>query len=215
MRGADLRRVYAWLAAAVAALVLFEMALFRSGAAAAIHAALAGVPWLLVLGAWMVLAWLASRAAWRVRSPTLQVAALAAYVVGKGLILVPLLVRAERAAPGAIASAAELTALGFAGLTLVVWITGADFSYLRALLYWGGCVALLAIVAALGFGFRLGPWFSVAMVALAGAGILHDTSRLARRRVGGRHAAAALGLFASVALMFWYLLRLVGRTHRG
>ena len=58
------------------------------------------------------------------------------------------------------------------------------------------------------FGFQLGTWFSVAMVGLAGAAILYDTSRVLRRYPEDRYVAAALQLFASVALMFWYVLQL-------
>jgi hypothetical protein len=58
------------------------------------------------------------------------------------------------------------------------------------------------------FGFELGTYFSVAMVALAGGAILYDTSNVLRRYPEDRYVAAALALFASVALMFWYVLRL-------
>jgi FtsH-binding integral membrane protein len=58
------------------------------------------------------------------------------------------------------------------------------------------------------FGFQLGTWFSVAMVGLAGGAILHDTSKIIRDFPEDRHVAASLQLFASVALMFWYVLRI-------
>ena len=64
------------------------------------------------------------------------------------------------------------------------------------------------------FGFALGPLFSVAMVALAGAGILYDTSNVIHHYPEDRHVAAALELFASVALLFWYVLRLVTSVAR-
>jgi FtsH-binding integral membrane protein len=66
----------------------------------------------------------------------------------------------------------------------------------------------VAIVAGVIFGFQLGTWFSVAMVGLAGASILYDTSNVIHRFPQDRYVAAALQLFASVALMFWYVLRL-------
>jgi FtsH-binding integral membrane protein len=89
-----------------------------------------------------------------------------------------------------------------------------DFSALRPFLYWGGVVALLLIVAALVFGYRLGTWFSVGMIALAGASILYDTSKVVRRYPRDQYVAAALSLFASVGMMFWYVLRLFSRTTR-
>ena len=88
------------------------------------------------------------------------------------------------------------------------------FSFLGALLRWGGIVALLAIVGAVLFGFQLGTWFSVAMVGLAGAAILNDTSNIIRNFPEDRYVAAALQLFSSVALMFWYILRIFMGSRR-
>ena len=46
------------------------------------------------------------------------------------------------------------------------------------------------------------------MIGLAGAAILYDTSNVIHHYREDRYVAAALQLFASVALMFWYVLRL-------
>ncbi len=46
------------------------------------------------------------------------------------------------------------------------------------------------------------------MIAFAGAAILYDTSNVLHHYPEDRHVAAALELFASVALLFWYVLRL-------
>ncbi|HTI99948.1 MAG TPA: Bax inhibitor-1 family protein, partial [Dongiaceae bacterium] len=109
---------------------------------------------------------------------------------------------------------ATVTFIGFTGLTLIVFLTRKDFSFLRGLLFWGGIVALTAIVGGVLFGFQLGTFFSVAMVALAGAAILYDTSNVLHHYPADRHVAAALELFASVALMFWYVLRLFLSSRR-
>ena len=69
-------------------------------------------------------------------------------------------------------------------------------------------VALVAIVAGVLFGFELGTGFSVVMVALAGGAVLYDTSNVLHHFPVDRHVGAALELFASIALMFWYVLRL-------
>lgn len=87
-------------------------------------------------------------------------------------------------------------------------MTRRDFSFARGVLLWGGVVALLAIVASALFGFELGTWFSIAMIAFAGVAILYDTSNIIHHFPEDRYVAAALELFASVALMFWYILRL-------
>ena len=73
---------------------------------------------------------------------------------------------------------------------------------------WGGVVALVLIVASVLFGFELGTFFSVGMIAFAGAAILYDTSNILHHHPADRHVGAALELFASVALMFWYVLQL-------
>jgi FtsH-binding integral membrane protein len=101
-----------------------------------------------------------------------------------------------------------VTLVGFTGLTFVAFVTRKDFSFLRGILMWAGVLALVAIVGGVVFGFQLGTWFSIAMVGLAGAAILYDTSNVIHRFPTDRYVAAALELFASVALMFWYVLRL-------
>ena len=97
---------------------------------------------------------------------------------------------------------------GFAGLTGIAFWTRKDFSFLGGILRWAFILAIVAIVAGVLFGFQLGTWFSVAMVGLAGAAILYDTSNVLHHFPEDRYVAAALQLFASVALMFWYVLRL-------
>jgi len=207
-RAAFITRTYLHLFGAILAFTGLEVLLFDSGLAVGIARAMLGTSWLLVLGAFVVVSWIARSAAHRAVSPGAQYAALAGYVVAEAVVFVPLLVIAQAAAPGVIRSAALVTLLGFTGLTMAVFASRRDFSFLGGLLRWGGICALLLIVAASVFGFRLGTIFSVAMVALAGAAILHDTSNVLHRYPEDRHVAASLALFASVALMFWYVLRL-------
>ena len=210
-----LRRTYGHLLAAVVVFVLAEAALFRSGAAEPLALAMYRVPWPFILGAYIVVGWLASRAAHRVKSLGAQYAALAVYVAIKVVIFVPLLYRVERAAPGALAAAVTTTLIGFAGLSWIGARTRVDVSLLRPLLIWGGFVALLLIFTSWFHGWRLGTWFSLGMIALAGASVLYDTQKIHRRRFrGDRHVAAALRLFASIAMMFWYTMRLMRRARR-
>lgn len=207
-RGRFIARTYNHLFGAICAFTLLEIALFKSGLAESITRALMGTSWLLVLGGFVVVSWLASLAAARATSMATQYAALAAYVFAEAIIFVPLLYIADTQAPGAITSAALVTFIGFTVLTLVVFITRKDFSFLRGILMWGGIVALLLIVAGVIFGFQLGTYFSVGMVALAGASVLYNTSNVLHHYPEDRYVAASLQLFASVALMFWYVLRL-------
>ncbi|HSL19372.1 MAG TPA: Bax inhibitor-1 family protein [Methylomirabilota bacterium] len=207
-RAAFLTRTYAHLFGAILAFVAVEVALFQSGLAETLARAMLSVNWLFILGGFMIVSWLASRAAFSARSMAAQYAALGAFVLAQALIFVPLLFIANFYAPGAIQSAALVTLIGFAGLTAVAFLSRKDFSFLGGLLKWAFVVALLAIVGGVVFGFELGTWFSVAMVGLAGAAILYDTSNILHHFPEDRHVGAALQLFASVALMFWYVLRL-------
>ena len=208
-RGRFVARAYNHLFGAITAFVLLEVLLFQTGMAQSIASVLLSGSWLLVLGGFVVVSWLARSVAHRSTSRAAQYAALAGYVVAEAIVFVPLLYVADKLAPGVIASAAVVTFLGFVGLSLVAFITRKDFSFLRGILFWGGIVALVLIVAGVIFGFQLGTFFSVGMVALAGASILYDTSNILHHYPQDRYVAAALELFASVALMFWYVLRLL------
>jgi FtsH-binding integral membrane protein len=207
-RGTFVSRTYGHLFGAIMAFMLIEIVLFKTGLAEPMAQAMLGVSWLFVLGGFVVVSWLASKVAHVATSKAAQYAALAGYVVAEAIIFVPLLYLAERFAPGAISSAAAVTFVAFAALTAIVFFTRKDFSFLRGILCWGGVIALVLIVGGVAFGFQLGTYFSVSMVALAGASILYDTSNVLHHYSEDRYVAAALELFASVALMLWYVLRL-------
>ena len=201
-------RTYQHLFGAIVAFVLVEWFFFTTGLAETMARAMLGTSWLLVLGGFVVVSWLATSAATQSRSLGAQYAALGAFVVAEAIIFVPMLFIAQSYAPGVIESAATVTLLGFTGLTIVAFQTRKDFSFMGSMLRWAGMLALVAIVAAVLFGFELGTWFSIAMIGLAGGAILYDTSNVIHRFPEDRYVAAALTLFASVAMMFWYVLRL-------
>ncbi len=201
-------RTYTHLFGAILGFILIEFLLFTSGAAETIARAMLSVSWLFVLGGFILVSWLASHAAHRSISLGTQYLALCGFVVAEAIIFVPLLYIADHYAPGTISSAAMVTLLAFAALTgIAVW-TRKDFSFLGGVLRWAFVLALVAIVGGVIFGFQLGTWFSVAMVGLAGAAILYDTSNVLHHYPEDRYVGAALELFASVAMMFWYVLRL-------
>lgn len=210
VRAEFIRRTYIHLFGAILGFTAIEIAIFNGGAAEPISRAMFSLPggWLTVLGGFMLVSWFASRVAHTASSRGAQYAALSAFVAAEALIFVPLLYIAGTHYPEAISSAALVTLFGFTGLTAIAFITRKDFSFLRGVLMWGGLCAMLAIVAAVIFGFTLGPLFSVGMVALAGGAILHDTSKVLHHYPRDRYVGASLELFASVALMFWYVLRL-------
>jgi FtsH-binding integral membrane protein len=206
-RSIFISRTYTHLAAGILGFVLVELALFESGLAADIAQAMMHTSWVLILGAFMLTGWLASRTAQTSSSIGMQYVAYGAYVVAEALIFVPLLYMADARAPGTIDSATLVTFLGTGGLMLVAHRTRRDFSFLRAMLMWGGVLALIAIIGGVVFHFELGVWFSVAMIGFAGAAVLYDTSNIIHNYPEDRYVAAAMQLFASIALMFWYVLR--------
>ena len=206
-RSVFISRTYTHLVAGILGFVLVELALFESGLAEHIARFMFGFSWMLILGAFMLTGWLATRTAQTSSSIGMQYFAYGAYVVAEALIFVPLLYIADRKAPGTIDSATLITFLGAGGLMFVAHRTRKDFSFLRAGLMWGGVLALIAVIGGAVFGFQLGTWFSVAMIGFAGAAVLYDTSNIILHYPEDRYVSAAMQLFASIALMFWYVLR--------
>ncbi|MFK8054036.1 MAG: Bax inhibitor-1 family protein [Woeseiaceae bacterium] len=208
-RSAFIWRTYAHVVGAILAFAAISSYLLKSGISEQL-APLMFNNWMIVLGAFMLAGWGATHVAHRVKAPAAQYAALAVYVVLQALMFAPvfavLMMRPEGAS--IIESAATVTIVACAGLMAVAMITGKDFSFLRGMLVWGGILAMVGIFASLIFGFQMGTWFSVAMIGFAGAAVLYDTSNILHHYPEELHVAAALGLFASIALMFWYVLRL-------
>jgi FtsH-binding integral membrane protein len=206
-RSAFIWKCYAHVVGAILAFAAIEVYLFQSGIAAKIAEPMVN-NWLMVLGAFMLASWGATHVAHRVQSIQAQYAAFAVFVVVQALIFAPMLYIAAAMSPDLIDSAVGVTVLGSVGLIAVAMITRKDFSFLRGLLVWGGILALVGIFASFIFGFEMGTWFSVAMIGFAGAAVLYDTSNIMHHYPADKYVAASMGLFASIALMFWYILRL-------
>lgn len=166
--------------------------------------------WLIVLGLFMAVGWIAERWAQTAESSGLQYAGLGLYVVAQAILFTPLLfIAANFAGPNVIPTAGLITAMVFGALTATVFVTRKDFSFMRQGLMIAGFVAMGLIVAGIVFGFNLGTFFSVAMVGLAAGYLLYYTSNVLHHYPVGSHVAASLALFSAVALLLWYILRLV------
>ncbi|RLA32877.1 MAG: permease [Gammaproteobacteria bacterium] len=200
-------KCYAHVVGAIVVFAAIEVYLFQSGIAAAIAAPMMN-NWLMVIGAFMLASWGATHVAHRIESKNMQYAAFAFFVFVEALIFAPMLYVAYMMEPGIIDSAAGVTILGCVGLVATAMITGKDFSFLRSMLVWIGMLAFVAIIGSVLFGFELGTWFSVAMIGFAGAAVLYDTSNIMHHYPQDKYVAASMALFASIALMFWYILRL-------
>jgi hypothetical protein len=215
-RAAFIRRVYSHVAGAVLAFIGVEALLLNVLDHRTIVQVMLGRPWawLIVLGLFMgagVLArvWAQSRS-----SPAMQYMGLALYIVAEAIIFMPLLILANHMAPDSnvIPHAALLTGCVFGGLTTAVFVTKKDFSFLRSILCMGSWIALGVIVSAILFHFTLGLLFSFLMVALISGYILYDTSNVMLHYPTDMHVAAALELFADVAILFWYILQILLQT---
>jgi uncharacterized protein len=211
VRSAFMSRVYMTLMLGIAAFIGMEYLLFWSGAAAAITQVVYDTNWLIILGGFMVVSWMATRMSSAATTPGKAWGGYLLLVGANALLFAaPLYIAADNV-DGAITTAAWISILAFAGLSGIAITTGKDFSFLRSILMWGGVLALCLIVASVLFGLQLGTWFAVAMIGIAGAAILYDTQKIYQSFPPGREVVAAMHLFSSLALLFWYVLQLVMR----
>ena len=211
-RATFIRQTYVHLLIAVLAFIGLEATLLNSSLAEPITQLALGngrIGWLVVIAAFVGVSWLANSWASSATSVGTQYLGLALYVVAQAFIFVPLLFMARLYDPSLIMTAAVLTGIIFCGLTAIVFLTGADFSFLRTALGIAGFGAIAVIVFSMIFGFNLGIFFIGAMVIFASAYILYDTSNVLHHYRIGQHVAASLALFASVALLFWYIVQLL------
>lgn len=209
-RAEFIRQTYSHLAGALGGFIAIEMVLFQTGMAGAIAEMVFSnrFTWLLVLGGFALLGWMAREFTAKTDEKT-QYTGLVIYVVAEALIFAPLLFLATLLGPTVIPTAALMTLGLFGGLTAIVFTTKKDFTFLGGILKIGGMVALGLIVASIFMGFKLGMLFSAAMVIFAAGSILYDTSKVMHHYEKHQYVAASLELFASVALLFWYVLRIV------
>ena len=218
-RAAFIRKTYLLLAFVVLGFIGVEALFFASGIANLIASVIfssGSIGWLVVLALFMAISYLANRWAVSDTSVAVQYMGLGVFVIAEAVIFVPLLFIAAYSSgdPGVILKAGIVSLGLFGGLTATVLITRNDFSWLAPILAIGGFAALGFIVASALFGFTLGNVFAFVMVAFAGTSILYQTSNVLHRFNTNQHVAAALTLFASVALLFWYILRIFSGSRR-
>lgn len=210
-RTAFIRSTYLHLGFAILAFIAVEWFLLQqSWAPVLIGKMTGGMGWLIVLGAFMGVSWLANSMAMSATSKGAQYGGLILFVIAEAVIFMPLLYMAAFYAgdPQVILKAGVTTAFIFGGLTFAAFATGKDFSFLRSFLMVGGFVAMGIIVVSIIFGFNLGTIFAGAMAIFASVSILYNTSNIIHHYRTDQAVSASLSLFASVALLFWYILRI-------
>ncbi len=213
-RAVFIRRTYAHLSGAVFAFVALEAALFTLVPAQTMQNLVTmmsgGYAWLIVLGAFMGVSWLARSWATGTASRGMQYAGLGLYVVAEAIIFLPILYVAIRiGGPQMPLFAGAITAMCFAGLTAFVFMTRVDMAPWGKYLAIAGIAAMAMIAVSIVMGFQLGVLFCGVMVAMTCAYILYDTSNVLHHYRTDQYVAASLALFASVAMLFFYILRLV------
>lgn len=211
-RTAFYKKTYSHVAAGVLVFVLFEYLLLQSETIVSFMLSMTdGYKWLLLLGGFMLVTTYAESTAMKTADKNKQYLAYGVYILAQAVIFVPMIYIAMYymdSGAEILQQAALVTLALFTGLTAVVMLTNKDFSFLKAGLTIGFFIAIGLIIAGTLFGFNLGLWFSVGMCLLAGGSILYQTSQIKEKYTTEDYIPAALGLFASLMLLFWYILRI-------
>ncbi len=221
-RVAFYKRTYTHVALAVGLFIIVEALFLRIQPLVDFALSMTqGWYWLIMLGGFMLATNYAQSLAHKSHDRTQQYLALLLYVVAEAFIFLPMIWMAIAYSGGGdtnnifdnsiINQAAVMTLALFIGLSAIVLVTKKDFSFLRNILTVGFFIAIGLIIAGMIFGFNLGLAFSGAMVVLASGSILYQTSNLVHKYSTDQHVGASLGLFASLMLLFWYLLSIFGR----
>lgn len=211
-----LRRTYTWLCGAVFMCVAMMVMFWHSPAFEPVITFMASTSWLLVLALFIGFSWMGDMMAHRVDSKALQFIGLSVVVGAYAIIFSYLFVASGVFVEGhgvdgsVLFHALLLTLATFSILTSIVFITKKDFSILRTGLIVMTALALGAIVAGALFGFTLGLGFAVAMVGFCSALIIYQTSNILHHYPTNRHMGAAVALFSSVGMLFWYLFMILG-----
>ncbi|HAW96941.1 MAG TPA: permease [Opitutae bacterium] len=212
-RAGFIRKTYGHLAIALLAFTGIEYYLVNAPFAQKLAASMTqGMSWLVVMGLFVGVSYLTDKLARSNNSEQTQYLGLGLFVVAEAIVFLPLLYVANSyGGEGVIQTAGIMTLLLVGGLTYTAFATKKDFSFLGGILSIGGFVAIGFIVCSLIFGFSLGLIFSSVMVLFAGCAVLFTTSNIIHHYNPNQHVAASLSLFASVALLFFYILSILLR----
>lgn len=208
-RAGFIRRTFTHLAGAIVVFAVLEGYLQSLGWGAAAYSMLASQSswmWLVVIVAFMGVSIVANKLAQDDYSKTVQYAGLGIYIAALSLIFLPVIYLATTFAPGVLKSAAIITGGLVTGLAAVAFITRKDFSFLGPIVGVGFFIAIALIVASLLFGFNLGTFFLGGMIILCAASVLYELSNVIHVYRTDQHVAASLSLFASVGILFYYVV---------
>ena len=206
------KQTYSHVAGGVLVFILFEYLLLQSETMINFTLSmLDGWRWLIMLGGFMFITNYAESMALRTADKNKQYLAYGLYILAEAFIFLPLIYFAVNYTNSEVLlkQAVIVTLSLFTGLSAVVLVTKKDFSFLKAGLTVGFFIAIGLILAGAIFNsFHLGLWFSVGMCVLAAGSILYQTSNMVHKYSRDQYIPAALGLFAALMLLFWYILRI-------
>jgi FtsH-binding integral membrane protein len=204
------KRTYAHVAGAILAFIGVEWILINIVPTEVLSWMLSGkFIWLFIIGLFWIGSMISTKMSFSLSRNT-QYLGLGLFILLEAMIFLPMIyIAVMYTGIELISQAALITLFMFSGLTAVVFFTKTDFSFLRTALILGGFIALGTIVAGAVFGFNLGLWFSVGMVILASGSILYETQQIKDNYSTEQYVGAALQLFASIMLLFYYILRIL------
>ncbi|MGV6808760.1 MAG: Bax inhibitor-1/YccA family protein [bacterium] len=208
-RASFIKRTYVHLAGAIFIFAILETLLIQSGIAESFATFLQNTKWMwfVVLAVYMGVSMLADHWARTAISREQQYLGLGLFIVAEAVIFMPLIFIAQKYAPDILQYAVILTAALVGAITFTAFTSKRNFSFLGKYLAIGGIIALAIILAAMLFGFSLGLWFSAAMIIFAAVSVLYSTSNIIHEYHTDQHVSASLSLFASIGLLFWYILQ--------
>jgi FtsH-binding integral membrane protein len=134
-------------------------------------------------------------------------------VVASAVLLLPMMYICIElmGAPQIPLMAGVITTMCFICLTAFVFTTRVDLSSWGKYITIAFVVMICALVAGMitGFSSIFALGFCAVMVLLSCASILHNTSKVLHQYHTSQYVAASLTLFASVFLLFWYVLQIL------
>ncbi|HQR09578.1 MAG TPA: Bax inhibitor-1 family protein [Gemmatales bacterium] len=168
---------------------------------------------LIILGLFWAVSFAARSMAQANKPIGMQYAGLALYTGMMAFMLWPAIWLSTNVAAynGILGQAVILTLALAAGLTVSVFVTKVDFSFLRSFIVVSMFIAMGLIVASILFKFDLGLLFSLAMVVLLSLCILYSTSNIMKHYPTNAYVAAALEIFSTVVVLFSYILNILMR----
>ena len=207
------KKTYSHVAGGVLVFFIAEFILLQSNVIVEFMLSMTqGWRWLIMLGGYMFMTNYAESSAMKTKDKNKQYIAYGIFILAEAIIFIPLIYIVNYSGGIEIFNQAAIATLSlFTGLTAVAFFTRKDFSFLKSALTIGFFIAIGLIFAGILFGFDLGLWFSAGMSLLAAGAILYQTSNLIKNYNKEQYIPAAIGLFASLMLLFWYILNIFSR----